>query len=175
MPPLDNIVMKGDSITFILIITVAVSLTVLVMGWAVMNMSGFFETSEINAVRGQFLECNDKIMETARTGLSNKCIFSIQNGEITGTTDNITYEITSREKVCDTSGWVQINPEKNTWQMCSISGRESVFKLMWNNSKVKFEFESLGNVLVTSQSGKTIDVSRLSMNDTQVNLVLGIY
>jgi hypothetical protein len=166
--------MKGDALTLVLIITVTVSLTVIILGWTVMNMAGFFEMNEINAVKQEFSECNNKIIETARTGLSNKCIFSIERGQITGTKDYIAYQIVTSEKVCDTSDWVLINPEKNTWQMCEISGRQSVFGLKWNSTSIKFLFENIGNVQVTGQSGKTIEVSRASMNETQINLLLNI-
>jgi hypothetical protein len=166
--------MKGDALTFILIVTVSVALTALILGWVVMNMSGFFESNEVNAIRQEFSECNEKIIETARTGLSNKCTFSAQKGRIIGSAENLTYEIVSSQKICDMSPWVLLNPEKNLWQRCDISGRQSVFSLMWNYTGVKFLFGYLGSVYITGQSGKNVEFSRYSMNETQINLMVVI-
>jgi hypothetical protein len=163
--------MKGDALTFILIVTVSVSLTALVLGWAVMNMTGYFEINEVNSVRQEFSDCNNKILETARTGMSNRCEFSAKMGHIVGKADNITYEITSSKKICDMSSWAQVNPEKNTWQRCDISGRESIYSLLWNYSGIRFQYGYIGNVYVIGQTGKSMEFSRYSMNDTQIDLM----
>jgi hypothetical protein len=163
--------MKGDALTFILIVTVSVSLTALILGWVIMNMSGFFEVNEVNSVRQEFNDCNNKILETARTGMSNKCAFSAQKGHIIGTADNLTYEIVSSQKICDMSAWTLLNPEKNIWQRCDISGRESILSLMWNYSGIKFQFGYIGNVYIVGQTGKSMEFSRYGMNDTQIDLM----
>ncbi len=166
--------MKGTAITLMLIMIIVVLLTAIIIVWAIMNAIGFFEMNEINAVKHEFGECNDKIIETARTGLSNRCIFSADRGRIIGTNDDIKYEIVSHIKVCDKSPWVLINPEKNLWQKCDISGRENIFGLKWNSSYIKFQFEQIG-VEVKGQTGRVVEMSRKSMDENQINLLLRIY
>lgn len=166
--------MKSTALTFILMIVVVVLLTAIIVAWTLMNTFGFFEMNEINTIKHDFEECNDKIIETARTGLSNKCIFSIDRGHIKGTNDEISYEIVSRVKVCDESDWVLINPEKNVWQRCDFSGRENIFGLKWNSTYIKFQFEQVGNVEIKGQTGRIVEISRASMNENQINLLLRI-
>lgn len=167
--------MKGDVVTFMLIVIITAIIISVLIGWTVMNTLGFFDMNEINAVKSEFGDCNDKILETARTGLSNKCIFPVDRGQIRGTNDEITYEIITNEKVCDQSPWVLIEPEKNLWQKCDVSANENSFSLKWNSSYIKFQFESMGILEIKGQSGKTVEMSRASMTDTQINLILKIY
>jgi len=171
----DNNNMKGGVITLVLITVIIVFLTIMVLGWTMANTSGFFEMSEINSVREEFKDCNDKILETARTGLYNKCIFSVERGQIAATRNDITYQIVTNERICDASDWVIINPEKNMWQSCFISGKQTVYGLRWEMDGIKFQFESIGNVNVTGQTGKTIEMNRASMNETQINLLLNLW
>ncbi|NIM47347.1 MAG: hypothetical protein GTN40_04305 [Candidatus Aenigmarchaeota archaeon] len=166
--------MRGTAITLMLIVIIIVLITAVIVSWTVMNTMGFFEMNEINAVKHEFEECNDKIIETSRTALSNKCIFSADRGEIKGTNDEIMYQIVSRVKVCDETPWVLINPEKNIWQKCVFSGRENIFSLKWNSTKIKFQFEQIG-VEVRGQSGSIVEMSRKSMDENQINLLLRIY
>jgi len=167
--------MRGTAINLMLIVIVIVLITAVIVAWTVMNTLGFFEMNEINAVKYEFEQCNDKIIETARTALSNKCIFSADNGEIKGTNDEIMYQIVSRVKVCDETPWVLINPEKNIWQKCDISGRENIFSLKWNSTKIKFQFEQMGSIEIRGQTGSIVEMSRKSMDDNQINLLLKIY
>ena len=162
------------AVTLMLIVIVIVFLTAILVAWTVMNTLGFFEMNEINAVKSEFEECNDKIIETARTALSNKCIFSADRGAIRGTNNEIIYQIISRVKVCDETPWVLINPEKNIWQKCDFSGRENIFSLKWNSTKIKFRFEEIG-VEVRGQTGSIVEMSRKSMDENQINLLLRIY
>ena len=164
----------SNAITLMLIMIIIVLVTAIVVAWTVMNTLGFFEMNEINAVKHDFEECSNKIMETARTGMSNKCIFSISRGKIIGTTDDISYQVVSKVKVCDETDWVLINPEKNIWQKCDFSGREDIFSLKWNSSSIKFQYEKMGNIEVKGQSGSTVDMSRASIESNQINLLLKI-
>ncbi|NIO44237.1 MAG: hypothetical protein GTN36_01620 [Candidatus Aenigmarchaeota archaeon] len=167
--------MRGSAVNLMLIVVIIVLITAVVVSWTVMNTMGFFEMNEINAVKQEFEKCNDKIIETARTALSNKCIFSAEKGEITGTINEIIYQIVSRVKVCDETPWVLINPEKNTWQKCDFSGRENIFSLKWNHTEIKFEFERMGNIEILGQTGSIVEMGRKSMSEDQINLLLRIY
>ena len=166
--------MRGAAVTFMLIMIITALLTSLLVIWTLFNATGFFEVNEINAVKEEFRECNNKIIETVRTGLSNKCIFPVEKGELSGNSDEIAYSIITTEKICDQSPWVLIYPEKNLWQKCDVSG-QNVFSLKWNYTTIKFQFESMGNVETKGQSGHIIEMSRFSMSDTQTNLLLKIY
>jgi hypothetical protein len=167
--------MKGAATTFMLIMVITVLLISIMVGWTVMNTTGFFELNEITAVKQEFAECNNKIFETARTGSSNKCIFPVQRGNITGSTSEISYQIISRYRICDKSTWVLINPENNIWQMCDISGKNSILSLKWNYTNISFQFQQIGNVQVMGQSGSTIEMNRASMSGNQISLLLRIY
>ncbi len=167
--------MKGGILTFILILLVVISLTAVVVSWAMMNMTEFFEMTEVNKVKNEFVECNDKIIETARAGLSNRCMFSADNGKIIATNNEISYQLISGTKLCDSSPWVLINPEKNLWQRCDVSGRENTFGLKLNYTSIKFQFEPIGNVEVRGQSGSIVEIGRADMNGNQMNLLLKVY
>jgi hypothetical protein len=167
--------MRGATITFILIVIITASITSVLVGWTVMNTMGFFEINEINSIKHEFEDCNDKIIETARTGLSNTCVFSADRGQISGTSDDISYQIITHENICDQTPWVLIEPEKNLWQKCDVSPKENVFSLKWNYTSIKFQFMQLGNVEIKGESGRTVEMSRASIGDTQTNLILKIY
>ncbi|MFW9852640.1 MAG: hypothetical protein ACFFDS_06845 [Candidatus Thorarchaeota archaeon] len=146
------------ALTLMLIVIIIVFLTAILVAWTVMNTLGFFEMNEINAVKNEFEECNDKIIETARTGLSNRCIFSANKGELTGSNDGLHYKIVSREKVCDEHDWVLIDEEKHIWQKCDVSGRENIFELKWNfPSQIEIEGQNLnGSVIVEASPVREI-------------------
>jgi hypothetical protein len=167
--------MKGNILSFILIMAIVISVTAATIGWAMMNLGGFFELSEINNVKKEFSECNDKLLDTARTGLPSKCMFSAKSGVLQGSVNDITYYITANTKVCDSSEWVLIDVENNIWQRCDISGRQSTFGLRWNYTGVYFGYGNLGNVRITGQSGSTIEISRDAITDTQIKLILKMY
>ncbi len=162
----------SSAVTFMLIVIIIVLLTAVIVVWAVMNTAGFFEMNEINSMKQEFDECNDKIIETARTALSNTCIFS---GEVTATDNEISYQIVTRVKVCDETPWVFINPEKNVWQRCDFSGRGNIYSLKWNASNITFEFEKAKILEIKGQSGHTVEISRKNMEENQIILLLKVY
>jgi len=167
--------MRGINVTVMLIVIITVALTSIVVVWTLTNANSFFETNEISSVKAEFRECNNKIIETARTGLSNTCIFPASIGLITGTIDDISYQIITSEQVCDQTPWVLIDPDKNLWQKCDVSSNSDTFSLKLNYSSIKFQFMSMGNVQVKGQSGHAVEVSRAGMNDTLTNLTLRVY
>jgi hypothetical protein len=167
--------MRGASLTFILIAIITASLTLVLVGWTVMNTMGFFEINEINSIKHEFEDCNDKIIETARTGLSNTCMFSADRGQISGTNDDISYQIITHEDICDQTPWVLIEPEKNLWQKCDVSLNENMFSLKWNYTSIKFQFMQMGNVEIKGESGRTVEIDRSGVSDTQTDLTLKIY
>lgn len=167
--------MKGGVLSLILIMTIVIFVTATTLGWAMMSMSGFFELTEINNVKDAMADCNDELLETARTGMPSRCVFSLGSGSIEGTTSEIYYTLTAGTRICDPSGWVSINPEKNIWQRCDVSGSQSMFSLRWNYTGIDFRYEDLGKVRVTGQSGSTIEISRHSVSTRLTSLFLRIY
>ena len=141
------------AVTLMLIVIVIVFLTAILVAWTVMNTLGFFEMNEINAVKSEFEECNDKIIETARTGLSNKCIFSANRGEMTGSKDGLHYNIVSSTKICDEHQWVLIDDVKHIWQQCNYSGKENMLELKWSfPSKITIGGENLSGDIISGGS-----------------------
>jgi len=116
----------------ILILFIAISLSIIAVVWIIPEIERSMELSEFQIVRNQFYECNDKILETARIGSTNKCFFSANRGRLTVDTDGIYYKITTRTRVCDQHQWTEINKEKHIWQRCKVSDGERAFEMMWS-------------------------------------------
>ena len=89
------------------------------------------DTVEVSFIKSQFDTCNDRILETARTGTSNKCFFNINRGRLTGKTEGINYAIVSTTKVCDPHPLIQIDERRHIWQKCSEVDGRSVYEMMW--------------------------------------------
>lgn len=115
----------------ILIVFVVVSLT----AWAFPVISDIIKESldigEISAIEPQFKICSEKILETARTGTTNECVFSISKGEIRGTNESIEYSLESYANICDPHPEVIIDELGHIYQQCIESGGMKIYKLIW--------------------------------------------
>jgi len=116
----------------IIILFIVISLSIIAVVWIIPEIERSMELSEFQIIRNQFYECNNKILETARIGSTNKCFFSAGKGSLTVDTGGIHYKITTRTKICDQHQWVQINEEKHMWQRCEVSDGERTFEMMWS-------------------------------------------
>lgn len=153
----------------IIIAFVAISLSILAVVWIVPQIEESIELNEIQVIRNQFEECNDKIMETARTGSTNKCFFSINKGQLTANTSNINYIITSKVGICDQHPWVQINEEKHLWQKCDVSDNNRIFEIMWNfSSYIIFQLNGISE----KRLGNVIEISRVDVTEDTATLRL---
>jgi len=153
----------------IIIAFVAISLSIIAVVWIVPQIEKSMELSEIQIVRNQFEDCNNKIMETARTGSTNKCFFSINKGQLTANTSGINYKITSRAGICDQHPWVQINEEKHIWQKCDVSDNNRIFEMMWSfSSYIVFQLNGISE----KRLGNVVEISRVDVTEDTATLKL---
>ncbi|MFQ6056368.1 MAG: hypothetical protein ACE5J3_10360, partial [Methanosarcinales archaeon] len=143
----------------VLIFAIAVSLIILASPWVYSSLKKSFELSEFQTIRGQFELCNDKIVETARTGTKNSCVFSISKGILSIESDGIYYKLTSSAEICDEHDWVEINPDKHLWQSCFITDSMRTYQMKWSSPDEIIFQSSIG-------SGNIIEITRFSINET---------
>ena len=115
----------------ILLLIVAASLVTAAVPWAIQNFDLSVDITEIKTIKSQFDTCSDRIIETARTGSTNKCIFNIKNGQITGRTQGVYYSLASNGHICDSSPLVEMDSKNHIWQECNVSGSTYVFGMLW--------------------------------------------
>lgn len=132
-----------------LIMLIAISLVVIALPWVLDVIGEMMDISEIKGVKSQLEMCDEKIIETSRTGSTNKCLFSVSRGELTGSREGLNYKLISSADICDRHSWVLINEEKHIWQKCDVRGDKSILELRWNFPKeIKIEGQQfVGNEL----------------------------
>lgn len=134
--------MKGavSILQAILIFAIAVSLTAVAVPWAYVAIQRSFDMSEIGTIKDQLALCNDKLVETARTGTSNKCIFSASRGKVSADWDGIYYDLLSTASICDKHEWGEIDAERHLESKCDVSLETMHYYLRWRwPSEVKME------------------------------------
>ena len=148
----------------ILIAFITIAVTIIAVIWVIPTIEKLIQLNEFQTVRNQFYECNDKIMETVRTGSTNECYFSVERGQLTVDTESIHYRIISETDICDPHQWTQQKEEKYVWQRCEVSATHRIFELMWNfSSYVEFQFP-------TEVLGKVVEISRVDITESKVIL-----
>ena len=184
----------------VLLLVVAISLITVTIPWAIRTLNISIDLTEIRSIKSQFDTCSDRILETARTGSSNRCFFDIRNGEITGRTEGIYYRLISNGPICDQSPLIEIDNKTHVWEECNVSGSQRVFGMLWmfpkeltitgngiEGSKMQGQ-SSAGNIdfgnLVSfrtislgvefqyqpGEAGKIVEMSRIDINDKNVTL-----
>jgi hypothetical protein len=124
--------MKGMAIIqVILILVILLAIAALSLPWAIDNVKTSMDLTEVKSVGPQFADCNSRIIETARTGSTNKCIFSVKQGQISGRADGIYYRILSNAPICDKSDLAEIDTRNHIWQECNVSGKQRSYGLLW--------------------------------------------
>ena len=116
---------------FVLIALVVVAIIAFIYPWASKMMKEAFDAAEVSAMQNQFKDCNLKILETARTGTKNKCLFSISQGELTGTNLGIEYNLDTESPICEQHTLMIIDEESHIYQSCIVSGDYKNFKMVW--------------------------------------------
>lgn len=189
----------------VLILVVSVSLIVLALPWALKTIGISVDMTEIQSIKSQFDTCSDRILETARTGSSNKCIFDIKNGKITGRTEGIYYSLLSNGPICDPSPLVLIDNKTYVWQECNVTGSVRNFGMLWmfpkelsitgkgiEGSKMQgqstsgsIDFPNVVSFRTLSlsvdfqyrpgEAGKIVEMTRLNITDQNVTLRVKIY
>jgi hypothetical protein len=191
-------------IQVLLIMLLSIALVAIAMPWVLENVGNSMDLAEFKTIKSQFSDCDTRIVETARTGSTNKCIFNIKKGEISGRADGIYYKIVSNAPICDASPLVEIDPKSHIWQECNVSGKQRVYGLLWKfplslnvtgtqiqgnqivgqtnvgninfNPPINFTTLSLyvNFQYQTGQIGNVIELSRLSITQTNVTLKVKI-
>ena len=105
--------MAATIIEAVFIVLIAISLIAIAFPFAVNTIRKTTDLSESTTVRNELEICNDKILETARTGVGNRCIFSVDKGTLIVDDDWIRYTIISQADICDQSDFTLLDEEKN--------------------------------------------------------------
>jgi len=192
-------------IEFMLIAAVVVSLTGWSFPWISRIINEALDAGEVSAIIPQFKGCSEKILETARTGTTNNCIFSISRGEIKGRKEGIEYSIVSPAPVCEPHPLALIDEERHIYQKCEVIGDSRVYRLIWMFPlEIEVEGEdvagtqligetSLGDIIfppeinfititifvefdyVEGASGSSVQVSRKSLTDEKIEMGVKVY
>lgn len=187
------------------IMLLVVSLAAIALPWTIETIGLSMELAEFKSINSQFVDCNEKIIETARTGSTNKCIFTIKKGEITGKKEGIYYKLLSTSPLCDESPLVEIDSRNHIWQECGIYGKQRVYGLLWKfpssinvtgsqiqgnklvdetiNATINFDpsitFDTLTLFInfqyQPGQTGSIVELSRIDVTQTNVTLKIKIY
>jgi len=115
----------------VLIVFIVVALTSLSLPWAMKTIGESMDLTEVNSIKSQFDTCSERILETARTGTTNKCFFNIDKGVLTGKKEGISYKIISSANICDSHGLTEIDARRHIWQSCNVSGENRIFEMLW--------------------------------------------
>ena len=187
-----------------LIMVLALSLASMALPWAMENIGTSMDLAEFKTIKSQFDECNERIIETARTGSTNKCMFNVKRGELSGRQEGIYYKLLSSAPLCDVSTLVEIDPRNHIWQECNVSGKQRVYGLLWkfpsslnvtgegiqgsqlvgqtNIGNIDFDepvnFETLSLYVnfqyQLGQAGSIVELSRVDITQTNVTLKVKI-
>jgi hypothetical protein len=115
----------------LLLVVIAISALALMAPWASKIVEESMDATEINSIGPQFKSCSEKIIETARTGTTNKCIFSIGKGTITGKREGISYRLISTGEICDEQEMILIDDKSHIYQDCNVSGSQRIYEMLW--------------------------------------------
>lgn len=184
----------------ILILVIAVMVIIITIPWSQKTIGISMDLTELKSIESQFDECNERIIETARTGSTNKCIFNNKRGEVYGKQEGIYYKLMSSAPICDESSLTEIDPKNHIWQSCTVSGEQRIYTLLWkfpaslnitgqgiegnqmegqsNVGNMNFEnplrFETLTLYVnfnyAPGQTGNIVELSRVEANQNNVTL-----
>ncbi len=164
--------MHGVTIIQVLLIMLLIaSLVTIVLPWTTSSVESFMDVSEIKTIKSDFQHCNDKIIETARTGISNKCIFSVTRGEITGKEDGIYYKIISKANICQEHPWKEVDEKNHIWQKCEVSGEGKILYIKW---MFPSSLEVVGDIIGTQLRGAT-EFADIEFNNPVRFITLTLY
>lgn len=123
--------MPFNILQVIIIALISVSLIGLTLPWTMGAINDSMDVMEISFIKSQFDTCSDRILETARTGTTNKCFFNINRGELTGKTESLSYTLVSKADICDAHPLTLIDERRHIWQKCSEIGGQKVYEMLW--------------------------------------------
>jgi len=142
-----------NALVYMLIFAIAFIAVLTALPWAMKQMSSSVEHSEISIVKKNFIECAKRVIETARTGSTQKCVFAVNKGNLFVKREGIYYKLASTSKLCDPHPWRVLEHTNTVWSRCLVNGSVYVFELRWfypKNDTVVLE----GDVSVQTPSGE---------------------
>lgn len=118
-------------VSAIIVLAISVIAATTAYMWAAPRIAASFEAAEAEAVQVALADCNDRIVETARTGIANRCLIPADRGRLTAETDGLYYSLLTAAPVCDpTADWVSLEPAKRLELKCSFVERYH-YELRW--------------------------------------------
>lgn len=138
--------MRGsfNTVEFLLITAVVIALTAFALPWITGTINESLDVGEVSSIRGQFKSCSNKILETARTGTTNKCLFSISRGKIIAKLEGLEYSLLSTTGICTPHLLKIIDEESHIYQECIDAGMTRIYKMIWMfPTQLKVEAEGL--------------------------------
>ncbi len=185
-------------IGYVILTGLFVSLLAVSIPWVYEQMQISLDKSEIVTIKNEFMKCSEKILETIRTGSSNRCVFSVSRGDLYVKEDGIYYKLASKGRICDEHEFALIDFSSKVWQKCKKSNGLWVYELKWfypkNDTVIvdgtvvvelpsgakSFELVNKGAVNVGFESskgikGKTIELTRKVVEEDRAILRVKIY
>jgi hypothetical protein len=164
--------MPFNIVLVMIIAVISVSLVAIASPWAIKTINESMDAVEVSFIKSQFETCNDRILETARTGTANKCFFNINRGELAGRPESLNYTIVSTARICDPSPLTEVDEKKHIWQLCYDSGGQSVYEMMWMFPK---ELEISGSGVQGSKQQGESSSSSIDFDQTIQFETLSVY
>lgn len=191
-------------IQVIILLVVAMALVYITFNWTVQTVGKSTDITEVNTIKSQFDDCSGRIIDTARTGSENTCLFNIKDGTITGEADGVYYNLLSSAPICDPAPLTEIDSRNHIWQGCNVTGGMRLYTMVWKYpstidingtgvigsqitgnayvSQIKFDSPIVFNTLTLyvnfqyqqGQTGDTVEFSRVDVTSTNVTIELKI-
>jgi hypothetical protein len=112
--------------------------------WLTEIIEESLDVGELSSIENQFKLCSEKILETARTGTTNKCLFSISRGKILAKVEGLEYTLLSTSKICTPHSLEIIDEQSHIYQECIDAGLTRIYKMLWMfPSEITIEAEGL--------------------------------
>ncbi len=145
-------------ISYILLVGAVIAIAISALPWVNKQIQLSFDKAEIKNVKSQFMRCAEKILETARTGSSNKCIFSVSRGDLYVKEDGIYYKLSRDGKICEEHKFALIDYFHKLWERCKRVKEKWTYELKWFYPKNDSVIVN-GDVIVEFPSGsKTFEL-----------------
>lgn len=144
----------------VLIFGLVAMLAGIALPWASKSIERSMMISEIEQVKAEFELCNSKLIDTARTGTSNRCYFSAAKGSVSAQKEGLYYKIIGPSDICNRHKWFILNEEKHIWQRCSAAPGSRILELSWYypTSLKIYGNDLTGNIIVDEDETSTREI-----------------
>lgn len=155
--------MRGVSvvITAVLIFLIALATSIVAWSWAAPRIAEALDIAETKSVRLAFERCAEKIIFTARTGTTTRCLIPAERGRLTAAKDGLYYQITSTAALCDPHTWIVTDPERHIQSRCDVQNGLRTLRLRWFwPAELEIEgFNLAGNITFMARPYEDIEFS----------------